>query len=208
MKTIVSFAMVVASAFSLTFASDGDFFVRAEVQKSTVPPPPPLPMVYDDGTPAWFTWSSSYRSVWFDLNDFVMEPPINYYLTCIEMWFYHDSSYPWDTSSFSCEIWTGDHICPWELFESQNCTAQHYSPVIFMPENLFYVDSYFWTVLDFTQSVGGWPSLICDETPCSSISHSYVSDDFIVWEPWTAEQSSSYSLDLPILSWGTLKALF
>ncbi len=208
MKTVVRYALVVACFFNLSFASDGDFFLRAEMRKSAVPPPAPLPMVYDDGTPAWLTWSGNYRAVWFDPCDFVMEPPINYYLTSIEMWFFHDSNYPWDTSSFSCEIWTGDILCPVSLFESQYCTAQHYSPVSYQTENLFYVDYCFWTVLDFTQSVGGWPSLICDATPSSSLSHSFVSDDFIIWEPWTVEQSSSYSLDFPTLSWGTLKTLF
>lgn len=189
-------------------ASDGDFLIRAEAQQSAVPPPPPLPIAYDDGTPVWFTWSGIYRGVWFDLEDFVMEPPMNYYLTSVEMWFYHHTSYPWDTSSFFCELWMGGLWGPMNLMDTNFCTAQHYTAINCMFEDLYWIDNYFWIVLDLTQSAGGWPSSLSDGTPRAGISHSYVSDDFIIWEPWTIDQTTTFPLNLISLSWGSLRALF
>ncbi len=83
--------------------SDGDYLIRAEVQESTGIPPPPEMLAYDDGSPVWFSWSGTYRGVWFDLEDFLLEPQCNYYLQSVEMWFYHHEDFPWDISTYSCE---------------------------------------------------------------------------------------------------------
>lgn len=73
--------------------SDGDFLIRAEVKRSIVPPQPAEMLVYDDGTPVWFSWAGTYRAVWFDLDDFIPDP-INYSLLGTEMWFYHHIEFP------------------------------------------------------------------------------------------------------------------
>ena len=186
--------------------SDGDFFIRAEVQQSAVPPPPPEILAYDDGNAFWFSWAGTYRAVWFDLYDFVV--PTNYQVHGAEMWFYHHSEYPWDTGSFLCEVWLGDLMGPIEKIASEACIAQQYSSVYCQFDWQPYYPEQFWILLDMSESVGGWPSVVCDNTGYANEGHSYFSNDFIVWEPWIIQESSCFPLSYESCSWGNLKTLF
>jgi len=66
-------------------------------------------------------------------------------------------------------------------------------------------------------SSGGWPCILGDNTP-NSTSHSFFSDDFIIWEPWIVQgpNSNDYFIrvegyppwTLQSESWGAIKGQF
>src|SRR5512136_2944658 len=64
-------------------------------------------MQYDDGTACLSIWGS-YRGVWFNADDFFPSGCSELLVDHLEFWFYHHSSYPWDTASFYAELWNGD----------------------------------------------------------------------------------------------------
>lgn len=204
--------LCVLIAFSTIYGStsDGDFLIRAEVWHYTGPPLPPDILSYDDGCPSWITWAGTYRAVWFGLSDFYTAPyPYNTQLFSSEMWFYHLSEFPWDTSEFSCELWSGDEGYPICEIASVSGIAQQYSAVTCQFNEQPYVPEVFWIILNTEQSTGGWPSNISDGTiPSSGTDHSYFSNDFIIWEPWTIQGSTCYPMKLESQSWGSLKNLF
>lgn len=208
MSVVKQILLLVLCSLAYSIESDGDFLLRAEVQQSASPTPPPEMLVYDDGTPFWFSWAGTYRGVWFSLYDFYPNP-INYQIQGAEMWFYHHSEFPWDTSMFFCEAWLGDRCCPIELVASEACIAQQYSAVSCQFDWQPIYPNEFWIILNMEESIGGWPSTLCDNTGSSDDDiHSYYSNDFIVWEPWIIQECHCFPLSMESHSWGNLKTLF
>lgn len=113
------------------------------------------------------------------------------YITGMEFWFYHHASYPWDTSDFYAEFWSGESTGPSSILNSGLCTAVHYAPVTsdLYPDVPFW-ESETWGIVNTELSQGGWPSLLGDNTP-NIADHSFYSDDFIVWEPWIVTGSTT-----------------
>ncbi len=162
---------------------------------------------YDDGTPHWFTWEGKYRGVWFNTEDFI--PGMGgFTVTRSEFWFYHHSSYPWDTSDVYIEIWNGDAMAPVTQLDQTTVTAAHYAPVYVVYPTPIETEANFWALTNTEMSAGGWPTSISDEFP---FGHSFHSDDNIIWEPWTGDYFIAVIYDLGALSgttWGSLKAAF
>jgi hypothetical protein len=149
--------------------------------------PIPIPSIddlfqYDDGTANWLTWVGLYRGVWFNTQDFVPGAG-GAGLGGLEFWFFHHSSYPWDISSFSAELWNGRSSGPADLLEQTSVTAVHYAPCYADYSPTVWCERNFWGLVNSHMSSGGWPALLGDNTP-NPASHSFFSDDFIVWEPW------------------------
>jgi len=170
---------------------------------------------YDDGTAHWLSWGGLYRGVWFDLDDFVPYQP-GCYVHYTEFWFYHHASYPWDTTSFYAELWSGDASGPVDQFDQTSMVATHYAPVhaYYSPDIATGVD--FWGLVNTSMSSGGWPALLGDNSP-NATDHSFYSDDFILWEPWIVigGTASDYFVRvsenfgaLERESWGSIKGLF
>jgi hypothetical protein len=137
---------------------------------------------YDDGTANWLTWGGLYRGVWFDLDDWSPGAP-GCQLYSLEYWFFHHSSYPWDTASFYSELYNGDNSAPATMLDQTSVTAVHYLPVEAVYPTYIEVGNEFWGLVNTEMSDGGWPSILGDNTP-QTVDHSFFSDDFIVWEPW------------------------
>lgn len=176
---------------------------------------------YDDGIAAWLTWGGLYRGVLFDLADFYDPVPPGFAIESVEFWFYHHPSYPWDTGEFYAELWEGDESGPEVLLEQSLLQATHLSGVDWILSPPDTVGQLFWIVLDFSLSSGGWPALLGDGTPSATgASHSFYSDDRILWEPWIigGDTACDYfirvggePLDsslLESLTWGLVKGSF
>jgi hypothetical protein len=207
----VSFMIVIASA-------------AAALSAGSIQLDRPLPiggtddlLQYDDGTANWLTWGGLYRGVWFNLQDFGPGMPGGH-LVYLEYWFFHHASYPWDISSFYAEVYDGDAAAPTTQLNQTSVTAVHYSPVhaSFSWPGIE-VGQNFWVLNNSEMSAGGWPSILGDNTP-SPVSHSFFSDDFIVWEPWIINGSTANDYftranegvwpGLDESTWGSIKTLF
>lgn len=156
---------------------------------------------YDDGSAYWVTWSGVYRGVWFNAQDFGFS-----YATLSQMqyWFYHHSSYPWDTASFYSELYSGASAGPVTQLNQTSVTAIHYAPcyVDYWPGISAGMD--FWGLINTEMSAGGWPSVLGDNTPNGTgYDHSFFSDDFMAWNPWVPE-----GVGLEQDTWGAVKALY
>jgi hypothetical protein len=172
---------------------------------------------YDDGTANWLTWVGTYKGTWFHVGDFIPSPT-SWYAENLEMWFYHHSSYPWDTASFYAELWNGGPAGPSTELDQTSISALHYAPV-YADYNPWLIPTGmdFWGVVNAELSAGGWPSLLGDNS-ASSPSHSFYSYDFITWEPWLAGHptASDYFIrcsgvgtsGLEEATWGSIKGLF
>jgi hypothetical protein len=166
---------------------------------------------YDDGTPAWFTWGGTYRGTWFNVQDFV-PGAIGATIQQSEFWFYHHSSYPWDTSDVYLEIWNGGASAPVTQLDKTQAVAAHYAAVTTTYATPLVGEQNFWALANTEMSSGGWPSCLGDSTAGT---HSFYSSDFIIWEPWGevgdylirvyAEVTPSA---LSGVTWGALKAAF
>ena len=206
MRVLAVLALVAAAAFAADVA-------RVEGLGSGAPSDADE-LSYYDGTPWWITWGGVYRGTWFNTEDFYGYET-SFLLEMNEQWFYHSSSYPWDTSDIYMEVWEGDQMGPVTQVDQTMVTAVHYGPsqvdydpVLDLPQN-------FWLAANTEMSAGGWPSILGDNTP-NDVNHSFFSDDGIVWEPWiiqgpTADDYTMYAsgeADLNGASWGSIKALY
>lgn len=174
---------------------------------------------YDDGTPGWYTWGATYRGVWFNVQDF-FPTATDGWLEQAEFWFYHEeTSHPWDTSDVYAEIWNGDVNGPVTQIDQQMITALDYAPVYstYTGETCV-VEQNFWAAANVSMSSGGWPSLLLDDQD-SAVAHSFLSDDLIVWEPYTLTSGKIINFLLSVewnpvenafsnSTWGSLKATF
>jgi hypothetical protein len=169
---------------------------------------------YDDGTANWLSWAGLYRGTWFNLDDFAPGWPGDYF-AYLQYWFYHHSSYPWDTASFYAELYNGDSSAPVTQLNQTSVVALHYAPCYANFSPLIYVDQNFWALINTEMSAGGWPSILGDNTP-NPVSHSFFSDDFIAWEPWVIGGSTANDffvragvvVRLDETTWGAIKTLF
>ncbi len=171
---------------------------------------------YDDGSAHWLTWGGLYRGTWYDTEDFL---PGSTGLDCeyTEYWFFHHSSYPWDTSSFYAELWNGGSSAPMTQLDQTMVTAAHYAPVQASYSPTIETEQDFWALINTEMSAGGWPAVLGDNTP-NTTDHSFYSDDFIVWEPWiiSGATASDYLVRasgdiltaLETESWGAIKGLY
>lgn len=171
---------------------------------------------YDDGSAFWLTWAGMYRGVWFNTDDFVPDKD-GFALDFSEYWMYHSTNTdPWDVSDFYAEIWNGDYMSPLVQLDTQMITAIHYAPVFAYYPTPLEAESNFWALENTEMSAGGWPSVLADNT-VPAAEHSYFSDDFYVWEPWTSSTGSGDFLirvegeflsALDNDTWGGIKAIF
>ena len=154
-------------------------------------------LVYDDG-------------VWFNVKDF-NPSGAGAIISQVEFWFYHHASYPWDTSDFYAEIWSGDSTCPISLLNQTQTTAVHYAPVVVTYDPAIVCEAEFWVFVNTEMSSGGWPAILGDGTPGT---HSFFSDDFTVWDPWGdmgdyfIRAYGEIALALDNTTWGELKTVF
>ena len=173
---------------------------------------------YDNGTPMWFTWAGTYRGTWFNTQDF-MPGSQGFNLRTMEYWFYESTSYPWDTAQFYSEVWSGDDQGPVDLLAQKLVTAVHYAPCYHYLVPYVATDQHFWGIVNTELSSGGWPSILADGQYKGLPDHSYFSDDFIIWEPWSLSwpefgdffiRASSWPPPSSIeqTTWGAVKALF
>jgi len=168
---------------------------------------------YDDGTSNWLTWDGTYRGVWFNIEDFI--PGANSWTVgTVETWFYHHSSYPWDTSEFLCEVWNGDASGPATLLGQVQSTAVHNSAVYTNFDPQLTTQGNFWCITNTEISSGGWPSNLSDNMQ-GSVNHSFLSDDSVIWEPWEMFGGAcnyfirnTFDWELAPCSWGSIKSVF
>ena len=171
---------------------------------------------YDDGSAHWLTWGGLYRGVWFDTQDFL---PGSQGLDAdnTEYWFYHHSTYPWDSADFYAELWNGGPSGPVTMLDRTLLVATHYTANFAYYVPPIATEQNFWALINTEMSAGGWPSILGDNTP-NTTDHSFFSDDFIVWEPWiiTGSIASDYFImasgtigpvSLEFESWGAIKGL-
>lgn len=163
---------------------------------------------YDDGTPGWITWGGLYRGVWFNIDDFYPEA-VGTLIHQSEFWFYHNASYPWDTSDVYLEVWDGNSTGPTTMLDRTLATATHLSAVIVTYIPPLEAEGDFWLLVNTELSSGGWPSQLSDGTPGT---HSFFSS-FTGWEPWDMgdyliRAYVEVDLELSQTSWGSLKLVF
>ena len=172
-------------------------------------------LVYDNGSPAWLTWGGTYRGVWFNMQDFI-PGATSATIEQAELWFYHHSEHPWDTSDVYIELWDGDSMGPTGQLDQQMATAIHYAPIyIDYDPAITTADENFWVLANTEMSAGGWPSILGDGMQ-GSVYHSFYSDDFIVWEPWDIGGACNYFISVyatlnaafDATTWGALKTTF
>ncbi len=173
-------------------------------------------LTYFDGTAWWLSWEGLYRGTWFNTEDFY-GTPWDWKHGQTEMWFYHHSSYPWDTSEVYFEVYNGEQTGPTELLDQTQTTATHYSAVevdYYYPS--IWCEPEFWLIANTELSSGGWPSILGDNTP-NDADHSFYSDDFVVWEPWVIQgptandywvQAEEPPPGFESTTWGSVKALY
>jgi hypothetical protein len=148
------------------------------------------PLQYDDGTAYWISWEGLYRGVWFKTSGFYYDPWYGGSIMYMQYWFYHHSSYPWDTASFYADLYGGDAAAPVTLLNETSVTAVHYAPCNCVFSPWITTGDNFWGIANTSMSFGGWPSLLGDNSP-NAFNHSFHSDDFMVWEPWIVQGSTS-----------------
>jgi len=165
---------------------------------------------YDDGSANWLTWEGTYRGIWFNTDDFV--PGMSgFLLDFSEYWMYHHSDYPWDTSNFYAEVWNGGDVAPVELLDRTLVIASHFTGIIvYYPQLIAETD--FWVLENTVLSTGGWPAIVGDSGPSGS-GHSFFSNDFVIWEPWSNSDmfircGGEFPSSLENSTWGGIKAVF
>ena len=169
-------------------------------------------LTYYNGTASWLTWAGVYRGTWFNTDDF-LPGSTGFLMNHAEYWFYEHNLYPWDTDTFYSEVWNGDQTGPQVLLAQDVVTAFHYAPCYH--EAYVVTGQHFWCLVNTEMSSGGWPSILADGVYKGLPDHSYFSDDFIFWEPWSGDPDfgdffiRAYQANaLDATTWGSLKALF
>lgn len=172
---------------------------------------------YDDGTAWWISWDGTYRGVWFNVEDFFPGGGPQWLSDESELWFYHHSSYPWDTASFYCHLFDGGVGGPVNQQNQTSVTALHYAPCYADYSYPIVCDTEFWIIVNTEMSTGGWPSTLGDNTP-QTVSHSFYSENlYTQWMPWEKQgptandyfiRSSGACSGLTPATWGAIKSLF
>jgi len=158
--------------------------------------------MYDDCTACWITWTGEWRAVAFG--------DMGCLLTGAELWFYHSSTWPWDTSQFGISAWEWGSSGPGTMTDCDTWSAMHMTAA-FAP--LYCPADSFWVIMHTGFSSGGWPSVLGDGSPRSD-PHSLYSDDFTNWTPWNPGtgscdyliRGSSIMWGLQPSTWGSIKS--
>lgn len=159
------------------------------------------PLQYDDGTAAWLAWTGTYRGTWFDITDFGLSG--SWTTTCTEIWCYHHASFPWDVSSFYCDLYKGDQQGPAYWLDQTSLVAMHFQPCFAQYAQPITIDGEdFWVIVNTEMSANCSPSTLSDGSQ-APVDHSFYSDDFFTWIPW-----DPYSIALMHETWGEVKTLF
>ncbi|MDM7993916.1 MAG: hypothetical protein QUS11_11470 [Candidatus Fermentibacter sp.] len=213
--TVLAICLAVASAAPSPAAPAGEGDDLRLDRPVVCPSDEETVLQYDDGTACWLTWGGLYRGVWFDVTDFEpMEPEDVWGLYMVELWFYHYSSYPWDTASFYLEVYGGDEGGPADQISQTSVTASHMGPTLVYFDPPLEVPPDFWVLVNTEMSGCGAPYLFGDNGPnFTGAFHSFTSDDIVVWEPWDMGDFFIRCHGLPVSSltettWGALKSLF
>jgi hypothetical protein len=173
---------------------------------------------YDDGTAHWLWSGVSWFGTWFDVTDFI-PTATGFECDWTEWWYYHHANSPWDTDMIVVEIWSGNAAMPMTNLTSDDITALHYAPVVVNYATPVSTTADFWTIGNTTvYSAAGIPSQLYDEFDnFTGIPHSFLSQDFILWDPPSAAGynpdafnrcSGTILAALDSESWGAIKGLF
>ncbi len=171
-----------------------------------------IQITYFNGTPNWVSWDGVYRGTWFNTEDFMAgSPGLN--MNQVEFWFYESpNTDPWDTDNFYSEVWNGYQTGP-EVFLAQALlTANHYAPCYHSFDPCLGVEQNFWALINTEMSLGGWPSILGDDSTPGDAGHSFYFSG-VALEIWELGEYyigvdgwPNYSLNST--TWGSLKALF
>jgi hypothetical protein len=202
-RIVMKAAMFVVFAVSFAAAAG-----QIAVDPCSVQEKDPEWLVYDDGTAAWMGWGGMLRGVWFNVEDF-NPSGAGAIVSQTEFWFYHHSSFPWDTSDFYAEVWNGDSTGPIDRLDQTQATAVPFAPVIVTYDPAIVCEAEFWVLVSTELSSGGWPSSLSDGTPGT---HSFYSDGSS-WVPWEMgdyfiRACAEITLALDNTTWGELKTVF
>lgn len=192
-------------AVSICFASAGDIAVEQLVVVGGSTDTEYLQ--YDDGIPAWYAWGGVYRGVWFNTDDFLPSAS-GFLLDYSEFWV--------SGGGFYAQVWNGGPSGPEELLDSQFVDPAEYTRglVYYVPP--LETKANFWIIENTEPSPGGWPMLMGDGTP-PAVDHSFFSDDFFTWEPWSDGSTTgdyliraggNFSTAIANSTWGGIKATF
>jgi hypothetical protein len=147
--------------------------------------------------------------VWFHLDDFDPDAT-GYSISGIEFWFGNPSEPVPVMVALYDGLFGGDLLAQESMMSSQ--ATWEFDPPIEAGMD--------WSVVVDTElSPGGWPAILGDGTPNTQYgSHSFYSDDFVVWEPWIIQgpDANDYLIRTfgePLLgldgrTWGDIKVLF
>lgn len=194
-------ALILATA--VTQASGGSF----RLEHRLYVPSSYGTLSYDDGSAGWLSWNGQWRGVWFNTTDFGIPGP--WPAENSEYWFYHHSSYPWDTSSFYSEIYNGDSSGPAAQLDQTSVTATHYGAVYACYASPIVCEEQFWILENSEMSGGGWPSILSDSSP-PPVCHSFYGGPG-GWMPWTLGDffiRSNGGGSLACATWAEIKTLF
>jgi hypothetical protein len=167
---------------------------------------------YDDGTAEW-TSQANYKGVWFSITDF---SPYAVGFSCaqISYWWHNSMGSAW----WDSEIWIGGASGPESLLVVVPTSGISMVPTFVSFDPPIECGNSFWVVMDCEPMGAGRPATFADDTP-NPISHSFISEDGITWEPFIMESGptaidlffrayGTLELDLEGSSWGRIKALF
>lgn len=161
---------------------------------------------YDDGTAAW-TSASAVKGVWFSLSDF-SPYATDFYCDQLEFWMFEPMASGW----WESEIWTGGPEGPDSQLVATTTWGYSMQPAFAVFNPPIQCGVTFWVVMDCWPMGSGRPYALADGTP-NLISHSYKSENWEVWEPFTHgdfffRAHGTLQLDLEESSWGAIKTLF
>ncbi|PIE51951.1 hypothetical protein CSA37_09240 [Candidatus Fermentibacteria bacterium] len=165
---------------------------------------------YCNGTPEWVIWEGTWRGTWFNLEDFYSGSTEGS-VQQASLWFYHYSSYPWDTSDITVELWSGDVSGPELLLDSRVMTASHMTPCFVTYDPQIEVPGNFWCLLCPEFSSGGWPSMITDNAQ-NEFPHSFTASGPLIngsgYCNYFIYLLMGLNNSLEVNSWGRLKTVF
>ncbi len=170
---------------------------------------------YDNGTEMWYTREGTYRGVWFNLEDFVPGWTQGIAISETYMWFSHETAQPWDVSEVYFELWNGNASGPDLFLDRTLITAVDYAPSCVFFSSAVIADSEFWCIANTELSTEGAPTTVSDGAG-SSVAHSFYSNNFTSWTPWSPSGFSNYFIgtfgwppgELDATTWASLKATF
>ena len=163
---------------------------------------------YDDGMVQCFTWGGTYRGVWFNTEDF-LPGSSGFLLEYSELWFVFVGT----TYDCYAEVWVGGSSGPVTLLD-RTLLVPFERIATYEPPLDCGTD--FWIILNTTLSSGGWPAAWSDGSP-PAVDHSFYSDDFVTWEPWSNGSTwgdycfmggGEFILELGHMTWGEIKSVF